>query len=70
MDRDAMRYYELREVALASYQNELKYREEQGVKQGTRKEKLEIARKCKVRGDSFEAIGEVTGLSLDEIAQL
>lgn len=70
MDSDAMRYYELRQIALNYHNLELKEREERGIQQGIQQEKFEIARKGKALGIPIEQITQMTGLSPEMIALL
>jgi len=43
---------------------------QQGLQQGIVKGKLETARKLKQKGLSIQEIAEITGLSIEEVAQL
>jgi len=65
-DKEAMRAYEMRQMALSDYTSSINYALEKGHAEGI----LEIARKMKEMGDSIEKIQTITGLSTETIIQL
>jgi len=65
-DKEAIRAYERRQMALSDYNSEINYAREEG-RQGSA---LEIARKMKGMGDSIEKIHTITGLSFEAIERL
>ena len=69
-DPDFVRYYDYEESHKqdleASYDTGL----EQGVKQGSKQEKLEIARAMLNKKMNIETISEIIGLSIEEIKEL
>jgi predicted transposase/invertase (TIGR01784 family) len=85
-DKEAIRAYEMRQMALSDYTSEMNYARDVGMKRGMRRgmkkgikegikegradEKLEIARKMKEMGDSIEKIHTITGLSTETIEQI
>ncbi|MDR3115920.1 MAG: Rpn family recombination-promoting nuclease/putative transposase [Treponema sp.] len=82
MDKEALRAYHLREMALSDWASGLNHarqegrkegREEgmkEGIKEGRNKAKREVARNLKSNGIPVEQITLWTGLSLEEIGQL
>ena len=84
-DEDALRLYEMRQLAYWDNINANEYAEEErkkarqeglrdgrdeGLKEGLEKSRLEIAMKMKIRGLSLECIAEDTGLSLETVERL
>jgi len=77
-DKEAIRAYEMRQMALSDYTSAVNYAREEGrrkgIKQGMTKGRqestLEIARKMKGMGDSIKKIHTITGLSVDTIEHL
>jgi len=84
-DKEAIRAYEMRKMALSDYTSTMNYAREEGHKQGREEghkqgmaegvvkgrteSMLEIARKMKGMGDSIEKIHAITGLSTEAIEQ-
>jgi len=69
-DKEAIRAYERRQMALSDYNSEINYALEEGMRKGIAKSTLEIARKMKGMGDSIEKIHTITGLSFETIERL
>jgi len=73
-DKEAIRAYEMRQMALSDYTSAINYARSTGMTKGRQKgrteEKLEIARKMKEIGDSIEKIHTITGLSIKTIEQM
>jgi len=85
-DKEAIRAYERRQMALSDYNSEINYAHKKGMAKGLQKgrveglqegraegradEKIEIARKMKGMGDSIEKIQTITGLPTESIEQL
>ena len=69
-DAEAIRAYEMRQMAI--YDMNTRFREgiEEGRDQGIAENNLEIARKMKAMGDSAERIHAITGLSTETIENL
>jgi len=77
-DKEAIRAYERRQMALSDYNSAINYARSTGMKKGRQKGRmegrqesmLEIARKMKEMGDSIEKIHTITGLSIETITHL
>jgi predicted transposase/invertase (TIGR01784 family) len=73
-DKEAMRAYEMRQMALSDYTSSINYAREEGFSKGRTEGRaegiLEIARKMKEMGDSIEKIQIVTGLPQETIEQM
>ena len=69
-DKEAIRAYERRQMALFDYNSEINYARSTGMKKGRKEEKLEIAGKMKNAGRSLNEIHEFTGLPIKTIKQL
>jgi len=73
-DKEAIRAYERRQMALSDYNSAINYARSTGMKKGRQKgrteEKLEIARNLKKMGIPITQIAEGTGLPVEIIAQL
>ena len=73
-DKEFLRYYRLRQMALSDYTSNMNYARaegiQEGIQQGIQKGTLEIARKMKKMGDSVEKIQTITGLPAVTIEQL
>jgi predicted transposase/invertase (TIGR01784 family) len=74
LDREALRNYDLRAMALADYKAELEFAREEGIKEGVeegaKRREIEIARNLKAMEMSYEQISQLTGLIFEEIEQL
>jgi len=77
-DKEAIRAYERRQMALSDYNSAINYARGEGMKKGMKKgmregrqeSAFEIARKMKGMGDSIEKIHTITGLSFETIERL
>jgi predicted transposase/invertase (TIGR01784 family) len=73
-DKEALRAYQMREMALSDWTSGLNHarREgiQEGIEKGIEKGKREIAFKMKKRGVSVDQIAEDTGLSVEEIRRI
>jgi predicted transposase/invertase (TIGR01784 family) len=85
-DKEAIRAYEMRQMALSDYTSQMNYIRDvgmerglrrgmkkgikEGIKEGRAEEKIEIARKMKEMGDSIEKIQTITGLTIEAIEKL
>ena len=73
-DKEAIRAYEMRQMALSDYTSEINYARSTGMAKGRQEGRqesiLEIARKMKGMGDSIEKIHTITGLSFETIERL
>jgi predicted transposase/invertase (TIGR01784 family) len=74
MDKEALRAYQMREMALSDWTSGLNHARREGIREGKREGKLEgireIAAKMKRRGTPLSQIMEDTGLSAEDIAAL
>jgi predicted transposase/invertase (TIGR01784 family) len=61
-DKEALRAYHLREMAMSDWTSGINYARQEGIK--------EVARNFKKMGISAEQIAQGTGLPIDEIAKL
>ena len=73
-DKEFLRYYHMRQMALSDYNSEMEYAREEGLAEGMEKGREEgmekAARNLKALGVSTEIIVKSTGLSPEEIAKL
>jgi predicted transposase/invertase (TIGR01784 family) len=77
-DKEAIRAYERRMMALSDYNSTINYAHDVGLKRGLKKGlkkgraegMLEIARKMKEMGDPVEKIQTITGLTIETIEQM
>ena len=77
-DKEAVRAYERRQMALSDYNSAINYARDEGHRKGMKKgmtkgrqeSTLEIAQKMKAMGDSIEKIHTITGLPIETIEQL
>ncbi|MFP3090281.1 Rpn family recombination-promoting nuclease/putative transposase [Treponema sp. TIM-1] len=73
-DKEALRAYQMRELALSDWTSGLNHAREEGMRKGRqegRQENMqEIAKALKALGDPVEKIAVVTGLSVEDIAKL
>jgi predicted transposase/invertase (TIGR01784 family) len=69
-DEEAIRAYEMRELAEWDWNNSLEYARDEGIAEGMKEGKIEIARKLKAMGIPAEQINEATGLDLQTIEKL
>jgi predicted transposase/invertase (TIGR01784 family) len=69
-DKEALRVYQMREMALSDWTSGLNHARREGRREGRKEEKQEVAARMKKRGRPIEQIAEDTGLSLEDIAAL
>jgi predicted transposase/invertase (TIGR01784 family) len=73
-DKEAIRAYERRQMALSDYTSAINYARSTGMAKGRKKgrteERLEIAHKMKEMGDSIKKIHTITGLPIETIEQI
>jgi len=73
-DKEAIRAYEMRQMALSDYTSTMNYAREEGIAKGRQKGRqesvLEIARKMKNAGKPLSEIKEFTGLSIKTIERM
>jgi len=69
-DKEAIRAYEMRQMALSDYTSAINYARSTGMAKGRQKSRLEIARKMKNAGKPLSEIQEFTGLPIETITQL
>jgi predicted transposase/invertase (TIGR01784 family) len=69
-DDEAIRAYEMRQMALSDYTSTINFAREEGMKEGRAESILEIARKMKKAGRPLSEIEEFTGLPTKTIEQL
>jgi predicted transposase/invertase (TIGR01784 family) len=74
IDKEALRAYQMRELALSDWTSGLNHAREEGmregIREGTLKKAQEIARNLKKFGIPVEHIAQGTGLSVEDIAKL
>ena len=69
-DEDALRLYEMRQMAQMDWTSGINHAHREGLKEGKKEEKLEIARKLKSMGIPTPQISESTGLTIEVIKKL
>ena len=73
-DKEFLRYYRLRQMALSDYTSNMNYARaegiQQGIQEGIQQGTLEIARKMKKAGRPLSEIAEFTTLPVETIEQL
>jgi len=69
-DKEAIRAYEMRQMALSDYNSAINYARSTGMKKGRTEEKLDIARNLKKMGLPISQIADGTGLPIKTIEQL
>ena len=73
-DKEAIRAYERRQMALSDYNSAINYARGEGMKKGMKKGRqesaFEIARKMKGMGDSIEKIHALTGLPIKTVERI
>jgi predicted transposase/invertase (TIGR01784 family) len=69
-DKEALRAYQMREMALSDWASGINHAREEGMEKGKHEVAWEIAAKMKKSGVSVVQIAEYTGLSIDDIAKL
>jgi len=69
-DKEFLRYYHMRQMALSDYNSEMEYAREEGFAEGRAEGMVKAARNLKALGVSTEIIVKSTGLSPEEIAKL
>jgi predicted transposase/invertase (TIGR01784 family) len=70
MSKEALRAYQMREMAMSDWTSGLNHARSEGEKDGIKKRSLEIALKMKNRKVPLEEIREYTGLSVEEIGRI
>jgi predicted transposase/invertase (TIGR01784 family) len=70
IDKEALRAYQMREMALSDWTSGLNHARETGWEEGRKEGKWEVARILKALGDPVEKIAQATGLSVEDIAKL
>jgi predicted transposase/invertase (TIGR01784 family) len=65
-----MRLYEMREKALSDWTSGVNHARREGIKEGRREVKNEVALNCKAMGMSIEQIAQWTGLTEQQIKDL
>jgi predicted transposase/invertase (TIGR01784 family) len=70
IDKEALRAYQMREMALSDYTSGINHAKREGKIEGKIEAQKEIARKMKKRNIPFEQIVEDTGLTTEDIAKL
>jgi predicted transposase/invertase (TIGR01784 family) len=66
IDKEALRAYQMREMALSDWTSGLNHAREEGIQERER----EIARNLKAMGDPLDKIARVTGLDIETIREL
>jgi predicted transposase/invertase (TIGR01784 family) len=69
-DKEALRAYQMREMALSDYTSGINYARREGRQEGRQERNFEIARKLKSIGVSVEKIIMATGIGEQEIKEL
>lgn len=69
-DKEALRAYQMREMALSDWTSGLNHARREGIQEGRKEGRQEIASKMKKRGAPLNQIVEDTGLSAEDIAKL
>jgi predicted transposase/invertase (TIGR01784 family) len=73
MSKEALRAYQMREMAMSDWTSGLNHAREEGeegIKEGIKEGKLEVARNLKSMGIPVEQIALGTGLSIEEIGRI
>ncbi|GHV90064.1 hypothetical protein AGMMS50268_05670 [Spirochaetia bacterium] len=70
IDKEALRAYQMREMALSDYTSGINHAKREGLREGLREGKQEVARKMKESGEAKSRITMFTGLTSDEIEKL
>jgi predicted transposase/invertase (TIGR01784 family) len=69
-DKEFLRAYNMREMALSDLTTSINTALEKGIAKGSAKKQIEIAQKLKDRGRPLEEIVEDTGLDIETIESL
>jgi predicted transposase/invertase (TIGR01784 family) len=69
-DKEALRAYQMREMALSDWTSGINHAREEGIREGKSEGIQEIARNLKKIGVPVEQIVQGTGLSIEDIARL
>jgi predicted transposase/invertase (TIGR01784 family) len=69
-DKEALRAYQMREMALSDWTSGLNHAREEGIQEGMREGRQEVAGNLKKIGLPVEQIAKVTGLSVEEIGRI
>ncbi|MHB9294153.1 hypothetical protein Holit_03280 [Hollandina sp. SP2] len=69
-DKEALRAYQMREMALSDWTSGINHALEKGIEKGRREKAIEVAENLKKIGVSVDLIAQGTGLSVDEIEKL
>ena len=70
MDEKEWKLYESRRLAIMDYNSGVYTAKEEGIKEGERKSKIEMAKELLKLGMSIEDIQKVTKLTIEEIKKL
>ncbi|GHV36711.1 hypothetical protein AGMMS49546_02580 [Spirochaetia bacterium] len=70
IDKEALRAYQMREMALSDYTSGINHAKREGLREGLREGKQEVARKMKESGEAKSRITMFTGLTSEEIEKL
>jgi len=68
-DEEAMRFYEMRQMALSDYNSEIEYAHKEGREEGQADKALEIARNAMGKGLPIDVIHDITGLDIETITK-
>jgi predicted transposase/invertase (TIGR01784 family) len=69
-DKEALRAYEMRQMALSDWTSGINYARREGIKTGEKQKTVEIARNLKAIGVPFGQIAQGTGLTEAQIREL
>jgi predicted transposase/invertase (TIGR01784 family) len=69
-DKEALRAYEMRQMALSDWTSGINHARREGMKEGEKQKAIEIARNLKAIGIPLEQIVQITGLTENQIREL
>ena len=69
-DKEFLRYYRLRQMALSDYTSSMNYARAEGIQEGMQEGRAETARSALAEGLPIDIISKITGLSSEQIAKL
>jgi predicted transposase/invertase (TIGR01784 family) len=69
-DKEALRAYQMRQMALSDYTSGLNHAHREGLKEGKKEGVKGVAKNLKAAGESIDRIAQLTGLPMDEIIKL
>ena len=69
-DKEALRMYQMREMALSDYTSGMNHARQEGMKEGMKEKEIEIAKNALLKGFDIADIAEITGLDESTIEQL